>query len=219
MPFTHLPSTAEAAVAVGEKRFFTGKPCRNGHLSPRYIGKENPCMECVKAAKQRWKARNPEHVANLTRAYERRKYARRKAENPEAVQAMLRAKYDRMMEVNPEAVRSANRRAQQAWKERDPVAYNAVQTARVVRREASKRLATPSWVDHTKIREFYETADALRMLTGEWYHVDHIIPLRSKTVCGLHVHFNLRILPAQENQQKSNKYNPDDALGAIPCRS
>ncbi len=63
----------------------------------------------------------------------------------------------------------------------------------------------PSWADHNKIEEFYIQAKLITNITGEKYEVDHITPLKSKKVCGLHVENNLQILTKAENASKLNK--------------
>ena len=74
------------------------------------------------------------------------------------------------------------------------------------KRRASERNATPAWADLNKIQDFYDTANGLSMLTGIWYHVDHIIPLTNKYVCGLHTQSNLQVIPAKDNLIKKNKF-------------
>lgn len=78
-----------------------------------------------------------------------------------------------------------------------------------MKRHATKLNATPRWADLDAIEVFYEEARRLTAETGIEHHVDHIYPLRGKTVCGLHVHTNLQILTATENKRKSNKLLPD----------
>lgn len=80
---------------------------------------------------------------------------------------------------------------------------NATEASRRFRKES----ATPSWLSEkhlSEIEEFYWLAKDLRAISGQEYHVDHIVPLKGKNVCGLHVPWNLQVLPADVNISKSN---------------
>jgi hypothetical protein len=66
--------------------------------------------------------------------------------------------------------------------------------------------ATPPWANMKYIRLFYEMAKLEEERLGVPVHVDHIIPLKGKNVCGLHVEDNLQLLTAKDNLQKMNKY-------------
>lgn len=66
------------------------------------------------------------------------------------------------------------------------------------KRRAQKLSATPKWADMDKIKQIYKNCP-------EGHHVDHIVPLQGKNVCGLHIESNLQYLPAEENIKKGNK--------------
>jgi hypothetical protein len=84
--------------------------------------------------------------------------------------------------------------------------HRGTANAKTVRRKAAKLKATPKWANLTKIKAKYQLAAMFNKHTEEKWHVDHIIPLRGKDVCGLHVEYNLRVIPAKENLQKSNRF-------------
>ncbi len=76
-------------------------------------------------------------------------------------------------------------------------------------RKASVKQAIPPWYDSAKAREIYAEAARLSQETGMPYHVDHIVPLLGKNVCGLHWHGNLQVLPATDNISKGNRLAKD----------
>lgn len=80
--------------------------------------------------------------------------------------------------------------------------------AKNARRRALKRQAIPPWANYEKIQSIYDECARLSADTGIQHHVDHVIPLTSKFVCGLHCESNLQILTKSENSQKSNKFSP-----------
>lgn len=76
------------------------------------------------------------------------------------------------------------------------------------KRRAQHLLASPKWLTDQhldKILNFFQEAKKLSENTKSEYHVDHIIPLQGKEVCGLHVPWNLQVLSASENLSKHNK--------------
>jgi hypothetical protein len=77
--------------------------------------------------------------------------------------------------------------------------------ANVSKYKANKRKATPVWANNKLIQNIYKNCP-------EGFHVDHIYPLRSPIMCGLHVENNLQYLKAEQNIAKNNKVNFKDQL-------
>jgi hypothetical protein len=148
-----------------------------------------------------WRAANPERVHAADRKW--------KADNPEKQRVQLadytkrhpekRAKWQR-----ESYERNREKRLQYAlqWRCDHP----GVVSARVAARRAAQLQATPPWVDHTEILRVYQESARLTLETGIPHEVDHIIPLRGRNVCGLHVPWNLQAIPAEDNRRKGNRH-------------
>lgn len=93
---------------------------------------------------------------------------------------------------------------------RERVRANAGRYAAIsAKRRASKLQATPKWLSQEQldeIKSLYLFVAERRKVTGLDLEVDHIIPLQSEIVCGLHVPWNLQVLTASENASKGNRY-------------
>jgi hypothetical protein len=192
MDTANLPKTRQEAKATGAKYYFTGEPCKHGHIAPRKT--KGACVECLKVEWQQ----AAEKRADYFREYNRREDVKdRKNEWYEANrEQVIQAAATRPLEVK--------RVYQKAWKERNTVWVRADTKAR----RRKHRLATPKWLTReqkSEIRQLYQIAITMTKTTGEQYVVDHIVPLRSEFVCGLHVPWNLRVITQEQNLLKSNK--------------
>jgi hypothetical protein len=138
----------------------------------------------------------------------------RRAEKPksEAAKAAGRRYYEQNRDLviarannQPKTQTSAYKRD---WKARNP---EYVQVS-VNMRKRRVRHATPKWLtpEHkVQIRAMYLAARDLTRRTGVKHVVDHIVPLRSEVVCGLHVPWNLQILTHTANCAKSNIFTDE----------
>lgn len=77
------------------------------------------------------------------------------------------------------------------------------------KRRSAKLNATPAWLSvkqENDIKLVYKVCSKISKKTGKPHEVDHIVPLMGENVCGLHVPWNLQILPASMNRSKGNAY-------------
>lgn len=203
MDITDLPKTRAEAKASGAAYYFTGEPCKHGHIAPRKT--KGACVECLKvewtqAAKNR---------ADYFRRYNQREDVKDK-------------KHDWYQENRAQVIAAASTRPahvkreyRNAWKAANKMQIRADTKAR----RRKHREATPLWLSRrqkSEIRQLYQIAITMTQTTGEQYVVDHIYPLRSDVVCGLHVPWNLRVVTQEENLKKSNSLPADSEALAFP---
>jgi hypothetical protein len=193
MDTTNLPKTRAEAKAQGAAYYFTGEPCKHGHVAPRKT--KGACVECLKAEWQQ---------AAETRAEYFREYNKREdvKDSKHAWYQENREQVIRSAATRPAALLKEYRNTWKANNKTQVLADNKV-------RRRKHRDATPPWLTRrqkSEIRQLYQIAITMTQTTGEQYVVDHIVPLRGETVCGLHVPWNLRVITQEENLKKSNKH-------------
>jgi hypothetical protein len=103
--------------------------------------------------------------------------------------------------ANPERSKTNHRKWQIANRDKE--------CAKAARHRSAKMRACPSWADLQEVGWIYAEAQKVSRETGIEHHVDHIVPLQSRWVCGLHVPHNLRVVPGVENMSKGNRRWPN----------
>lgn len=176
--------SSKEAIVQGLARYFTGRPCKNGHVAERFV-KNRHCCECNNAQMQKYWSDNRQKLNQLAR-----------------VESKTEQQIEAQRKRNRERMRVENLPADKLERKRQVERISGAAT------KAVKLKATPSWACKFEIQEIYKEAERLTKATGIPHHVDHIVPLKSPLVCGLHTPANLTPLPASENCSKGNRWWP-----------
>lgn len=172
--------TQPQAKSAGLMYYYTGKLCKGGHIDKRFVSSRN-CVVCVRKRSINWQKNNKDARKVIQSKWNR--------DNKEYYQLYWSDKMEKRRVI-------ANK-----WIKNNRSYCNS----RLAKYRSAKLNATPKWIDEKAIDEIYKECKLLTHITGIKYNVDHIIPLVSDLVCGLHVESNLQIITARENQKKSNK--------------
>lgn len=163
------------------------------NLKKTLDGKFFRCITCNRDVGNQW------HRDNYEERYPKIK---------DSVNKRNRDSYSKLKQDKGRYQKFLERARESSKKYRNTSKGKANRAANEASRRASKLNATPNWLsefDLDYIKSLYVQAHELSNLGEENYHVDHIIPLRGKSVRGLHVPWNLQILEAVENIKKNNK--------------
>lgn len=148
---------------------------------------------------------NKEKVLSTVKKYNdknkesRNTYARDRVEESRLVQREYRKRNKDKVFATSKKWRNSNR---------DKLRVNAI------RRKARKLQAIPKWTKDCEWEEFFiSEIYHLSKISSEMlrvkFNVDHIVPLNSENVCGLHYSCNLQIMEWKANISKGNRWWPD----------
>lgn len=186
-------------------QFFKDKTTKSGLASSCKVCRKeynNKTAEYRRLYKAQNPAKPPTEEQKAKYNLNRRERRKEKADHVRKVETDWRIK-------NPEKRRNHARRdylkhrrerieAAKKWRDLNRAHYRAIQA----KRRAGKLSATPTWLTNLhneQLKMFYAAASAYNA------HVDHIVPLQGKDVCGLHVPWNLQVIDSSSNISKRNK--------------
>lgn len=182
-----IAKTPKEAKHLGLKTYFTGVACKRGGVAERRLNGDCLCVACdafYKTLRSEW-TKNNNHKHKAWREANKEKMAKYKADwiikNRDAARENLRA-----------------------WKKRNKEKV----LAETEKRRAKKIQALPTWYgefDAFVMHEALLLAKARKLATGFNWHMDHMIPLHSKTASGLHCAHNIQVIPEWMNCSKGNK--------------
>jgi hypothetical protein len=175
---------------------------KNLHQYPANLSQ---CPECKEISKKRWTESHREYL----RSYHAESHKANK-EQRNAQKRQYKKEHQEQERIVNKVYYKANRKKcnlnSKIWRDTNPDKRNALSA----RRRAAKLLRTPKWLTEEQLKEirsYYTSAKELQWLSNpsDPLTVDHIVPLQGKDVSGLHVPWNLQILPRSLNTSYGNK--------------
>lgn len=195
------------------QKYFTGKPCKNGHISERFV---ISCMCCV--CSRQYYADNNTKIRKQNQQYytinknknkprdqlyyktNRQKILLQKKKQHKLNREQINIKQTQYRKQNAEHIIQRDR----VWRRKNPSLISEI--GRIRNTMLYKQI--PLWIDRNKINTVYTKRNELNEKYTINLEVDHIIPLnpRDRSVCGLHVWDNLQLLDKQLNSSKGSTY-------------
>lgn len=172
-------------------------------------GLQARCKACLKASRNPnesalWYVRHKESV----RARHEQYYKNNKKTISESVKRYQQLHRERLREA-ARRYRGSREEFFRTWMAKWAVDNREDCYTRRRERTAMQRAATPKWANRFFISEAYRLARLRTKTLGFEWNVDHIVPLKSLIVCGLHYEQNLQVIPSTVNRMKHNRHWPD----------
>lgn len=195
--------TRKQAKELKLKKYFTGKPCKHGHISDRYT-KSARCKMCVDLESEKWRKTNFCKVVE-----QRKRYYQDNKTIMDTRSTLFRKQHPEKRAEYVKKWADNNKERIKGYQRKYRLSNQHKCNARTARWIANVKRATPLWSEIGEIEQVYQECRNISKQTGNPHEVDHIIPIHSDYVCGLHCLDNLQIITEKDNRTKNNICWPD----------